>query len=396
MKICFFTENYFKGGLDTFIINILNFWPQKKDKLLLICNKSHPGIENFKAKITRFSLITYPSYYVGNLNLFFNSNFITRVIFSLTKRVLEYLILFPFYIIFLFIFFKKSNFDRLIVINGGYPASLICRAAVFSWRLSNSKKSILNIHSNAIKPRLIFRFPENLIDHLVFSSATKIICVSSFSQQSLFSRPSFSRYAHKSSFIYNGSPDLYNKISNSKAQVFPYCLMLSTFHESKGFDFLFRAFRIVHSKLPFYKLRIYGDGSRFQKKIILDLITKYNLQSCISVYDFTSDVANLIFNSDVVLIPSQKYEAFGYTIIEAMSLSKPFISTNVGGMPEVISNSNSGFICDKNSPDDFARNILDIVNNPKLAKKMGNNGRRYYLRKYSAQVMANKYRRLLK
>ena len=34
MNICFFTENYYKGGLDTFIINLLNEWPLRYERLL--------------------------------------------------------------------------------------------------------------------------------------------------------------------------------------------------------------------------------------------------------------------------------------------------------------------------------------------------------------------------
>ena len=57
MKICFFTEIYYKGGLDTFLINLFNAWPNKKDNLTLFCNESHPGITTIEKKTTR------PEYY---------------------------------------------------------------------------------------------------------------------------------------------------------------------------------------------------------------------------------------------------------------------------------------------------------------------------------------------
>ena len=53
MKICFFTEIYFKGGLDTFLINIFNTWPNKNDQISLVCNASHGGINNIKQKSLR-------------------------------------------------------------------------------------------------------------------------------------------------------------------------------------------------------------------------------------------------------------------------------------------------------------------------------------------------------
>ena len=57
MKICLLTENYYRGGLDTFIINLINDWPDKLDNFTIVCNKSHPGltdIENRVKKKVRF------------------------------------------------------------------------------------------------------------------------------------------------------------------------------------------------------------------------------------------------------------------------------------------------------------------------------------------------------
>ena len=56
MKICFFTEIYHKGGLDTFLINIFNSWNRESDSIHLICNKTHPGLKNIINK-TRKNII---------------------------------------------------------------------------------------------------------------------------------------------------------------------------------------------------------------------------------------------------------------------------------------------------------------------------------------------------
>ena len=44
MKLCLFMENHYKGGLDTFLINLTNSWPDEQDVLTLMCNSSHPGL----------------------------------------------------------------------------------------------------------------------------------------------------------------------------------------------------------------------------------------------------------------------------------------------------------------------------------------------------------------
>ena len=58
-----------------------------------------------------------------------------------------------------------------------------------------------------------------------------------------------------------------------------------------------------------------------------------------------------------------------------MSFSKPVIGTNVGGIPEVIENDKSGFLCENENPDDFADKLLLLINNKQLRLKMGQVGR---------------------
>jgi len=71
VKICFYTENYYKGGLDTFLINLFNAWPDEKDELTLVCNESHAGLTTIVEKtlrpnkIKRYRRFFYAPYYSG-------------------------------------------------------------------------------------------------------------------------------------------------------------------------------------------------------------------------------------------------------------------------------------------------------------------------------------------
>ena len=53
MNLLIFLQNSKKGGVDTFITNLINFWPDKKSKIYLVCNKSHPGIKYLKKKLKK-------------------------------------------------------------------------------------------------------------------------------------------------------------------------------------------------------------------------------------------------------------------------------------------------------------------------------------------------------
>ncbi|WP_035659171.1 hypothetical protein, partial [Flavobacterium seoulense] len=84
MRIALFTENYYIGGLDTYIITLINNWPNKKDKFILICNKSHPGIKRYENEIIReVEFIWHNHFHVNYFNdsilKIFNSVFLLKI-----------------------------------------------------------------------------------------------------------------------------------------------------------------------------------------------------------------------------------------------------------------------------------------------------------------------------
>ncbi|MEO8174666.1 MAG: hypothetical protein ABI581_16340, partial [Sediminibacterium sp.] len=125
MRVCFFTENHYKGGLDTFLINLFNAWPVKDDDLILMCNDTHPGLETIEAKTQRpLQVIRYRRFFTGKLasghqNMSPAMAGVTGFVFRILYRILEYPVLVPWYSITLARFFKKNSFQRLMVVNGG-------------------------------------------------------------------------------------------------------------------------------------------------------------------------------------------------------------------------------------------------------------------------------------
>src|SRR5450759_2378264 len=104
MKICFFTENYYKGGLDTFLINLFNAWPDSNDVLTLVCNGTHPGLETIEEKTVRpikintYSRVFSSKFAQGQSSLKFLRYFPVRALFSIAYRVLQYPVLLPWYL----------------------------------------------------------------------------------------------------------------------------------------------------------------------------------------------------------------------------------------------------------------------------------------------------------
>ena len=407
MRICIFTENYYKGGLDTFLINLFNAWPDSKDELTLVCNSTHPGLVTIAEKIVRpikiekYSRIFTSKIAQGQSSLKLNRSLPVRAFFVLAYRVLHYPVLFPWYLFSLTLFFRRSTFDRLMVVNGGYPASLLCRSAAIAWQLSGKRPlAIFNFHNSTTNPPWYLNFLEYLIDQAVIRSASQIVSVSKNCIDTLSTRKAFCR-CRNLRYIYNGieDPRLISKEGKSVVRnqyaAEQYCLMLATYEPRKGHAYLLQAFKIVVKEFPNVRLHIYGFGKSEEKQRVVHEVKRLALENNVSLNDFTPNTASLIANASVLVVPSLAYESFNLTIIEAMAFGTPVVTTNVGGMPEVLADSHAGYVCSKDDPIAFADAIKNILGNPALASEFGRNGRKAFEQRFTAGTMACNYRRLM-
>ena len=77
------------------------------------------------------------------------------------------------------------------------------------------------------------------------------------------------------------------------------------------------------------------------------------------------DVENVLFNADLFLLPSEK-ESFGLSALEAMASSVPVVSSDAGGLPELIENGKSGYVCKIGDVEDMSKKSLEILDNKNL------------------------------
>ncbi|MFZ5517367.1 MAG: glycosyltransferase [Candidatus Zhuqueibacterota bacterium] len=128
--------------------------------------------------------------------------------------------------------------------------------------------------------------------------------------------------------------------------------------EYKGLHILLRALPSVLKQMP-VKLIIagefYDDSSRY-----LDLIKKLNLEPVVFVFDEyipNEDVGLYYSAADVVVLPYISATQSGIIQI-AYNYNKPVITTNVGGLPEVVKEGETGFIVPAENPDALAQAIV--------------------------------------
>lgn len=399
MRILFFTENNRCGGLDTFLITLINNWPSASDELILTCNRSHPGLSIIEKKLSRQCKII--KHNIPVISDIIPKKHYLNQLFSF----LFHYLLFGYYFISLKSVLFRDKPDRLMVISGGYPGGDTCRAAVIVWgALAKKPLAVYNFHNFAVAPKWYKKPVEYMIDWLVGHFSKQVVTVSNATIQSLKQRPVIANMK-KASFIYNGITISNNLNSSSNicslkkelqlSSDSKICLMMGTYEKRKGHRFLLAAFRKVIEKNQTVHLVICGSGFPHEIKVVNDIIKEFRLEKYVHTFEFRDDVSYLLKDTDVLLVPSQEFESFGLICIEAMAHKIPVVCTSVGGLPEVVVDGEGGYCHHPNDINGYASRIAILLEDEILRREQGEKGFQRYKKLFTGKRMAEEYANLI-
>ncbi|MBX7218958.1 MAG: N-acetyl-alpha-D-glucosaminyl L-malate synthase BshA [Blastocatellia bacterium] len=94
--------------------------------------------------------------------------------------------------------------------------------------------------------------------------------------------------------------------------------------------------------------------------------------------------------ADVLLLPSET-ESFGLSALEAMACEVPVVASHVGGLPEVVSDGETGYLADVGDVEAMAKYALKILSSESLRKKMGQAARQAAVERFSTDAMIPLY-----
>lgn len=163
----------------------------------------------------------------------------------------------------------------------------------------------------------------------------------------------------------------------------------------KGIDILVRAMPLIIKEIHDVQLIIVGprkyglERGGFAEKI-QQLIKRLNIEERV-IFAGTVAISELIkiySQATVLCLPAVWQEPFGLVLIEAMACETPVVGTCVGGIPEVISESQAGLLARPRDVRELAQAIVQILADSKLARRLGRNGRRAVLEKYTFDRVA--------
>lgn len=140
---------------------------------------------------------------------------------------------------------------------------------------------------------------------------------------------------------------------------------------AKGFDDLVNAFHILAKKIPNVYCLIAGDGKLY--KDVKSKIEAVGLQERVILLGHISreDVLSLINASDIFVM-SSRTEGTPMVLLEAASLNKPILATNVGGIPELFKNEEECLLVSPGDPKALASNMERLLIDRKLSDRLAN------------------------
>jgi N-acetyl-alpha-D-glucosaminyl L-malate synthase BshA len=103
-----------------------------------------------------------------------------------------------------------------------------------------------------------------------------------------------------------------------------------------------------------------------------------------------ANIADYLGVADVFLLPSE-LESFGLAALEAEACEVPVIATRIGGIPEVVSDGETGFLSDIGDTDKMSDDVMQLLNNEDMRLEFGRKAREAAVSRYGSELIIPQY-----
>ena len=370
------THNTFGGG-QTMLLRLIEGLDKSKFLPILVCSGDNQKfIQELKVHLIDFSPIK------------------TKIL-VLENKFLKALLQFP--------NFFKMNFKIAQIIREKKPDIIhvnLFYSALFS-----------------IIPAKIYKKPfvwiaQTPSDLLKYKFLTKFLI--RFADKTILTCKDFIRLAKENDFnttklqtIYTGlkmedyyqKEDLGNEIGiNGQKIKKPLVVMIGRFDRyQKGHQYFIEAAKIIKESLPNINFLIIGGAvdskEEEYRRELEEKVKELKLSNQVIFTGFYPDLIYLLSNTEAVVIPSL-YEAPSAVALEAMAMKRPVVASNVGGIPEVVIDGETGFLVPPKNPEAIAEKVIFLLKNPQIAKEMGEGGYKRVKENFTQEKLTREYEKL--
>jgi glycosyltransferase involved in cell wall biosynthesis len=161
---------------------------------------------------------------------------------------------------------------------------------------------------------------------------------------------------------------------------------------TKGHMSLIEAFAHAHRSRPSSRLLICGEGTwgDGHEHKLRERVRQLRMEDVVVFAGQRNDLPALLAGTDVFCLPTEN-EAFGLVFTEAMVSGVPIAALRSGGVPEIVRHGECGFLSEVGDTGALGANILRLLDDPDLARSMGEEGKRRAFAEYDPSRLAAKW-----
>lgn len=162
--------------------------------------------------------------------------------------------------------------------------------------------------------------------------------------------------------------------------------ILARIEDYKGHLDIVNAARILKDEQRQFKILMAGTGT-FEEELRQN-IKQLDLEDCILMLGFRSDITGLLSILDCQLNASYGTETSSLALLEGMSLGLPSIASDYGGNPVLVTPEQNGLLFPTRDYKALARCMARMMDEPDFRKKTGNGAREIFFKRYTAEIFA--------
>ncbi len=173
--------------------------------------------------------------------------------------------------------------------------------------------------------------------------------------------------------------------------------LISQFQPGKGHEDFLQAAKIISNEYNNVSFLIVGKRSPAKYLDKIERLTKtLKLADKVIFTDWIEDIEDISLSLYALVQPTYIEEACSVVLLEAMASGIPVIVTRSGGMPEIIKDGACGYLVNKNDPEAIAEKLKFLLDNPKIARNMGQKAREIARDSFGLSKMIEKLENIYK
>jgi N-acetyl-alpha-D-glucosaminyl L-malate synthase BshA len=190
--------------------------------------------------------------------------------------------------------------------------------------------------------------------------------------------------------VYNR--ERYASLRDQFGRTHPVLMHISNFRRVKRVRDVVGIFARVNAELP-SRLIMVGDGP--DRVAAEDETRRLGVETSVSFLGKIDNVAPLLATADLFLLPTES-ESFGLSALEALASGVPVIGTRAGGLPEVVRDGETGFLCEVGDVEGMARIALELLLDPERWQAMSTLGAADARARFSETEIVTQYEQMYK